>query len=615
MVTGLLTVPSEQAALATLARPDASLAELMQALQQLDRSEAGFRPLSLGIAANITVDLLSTQLRRQAYLAGVRLAVAKGSYDDLVGDAQAHAAAGVDLLVILPFFDNLQPGWEGRLAGLDGAEIEATQADYLSRLELALQAARGVGQVLLLGAHLWNPEVAADSPQQQALQAFNSGLAAAAARHPQVRLIETAGLLARHGAEQAFDARFYYRAKSPYTSGFLGRLARQASLATRGFGSAFHKVLVLDCDNTLWGGILGEDGLDGIKLDRHSFPGNVYWTVQQQLCALEAQGVLLCLASKNNAADVDEVLARHPDMVLGDAQLVAKKVNWNDKPSNLRALARELNLGLESFVFVDDSAFEIEAVREQLPQVRVFQVPVKALQDYPALLRDQIAPLFTAGGVSAESRHKTGQYKALAQAAEARAGFASQQDYLRSLGLKLRLQRNASAQVPRITELMAKSNQFNLTTRRLQAGDVAALMARSPAACVYSFSVSDRLADHGLTGVLICEDQGEDAVAVHSFLMSCRVIGRGVEFAVWRAVVADALARGKRLLRASYLPTAKNAQVADFFDRLGLHQADMTDEMIDETGEGARAYESALDGLVLAESAWVELQEDDDEQA
>lgn len=590
---------SDADALATLARADAPMVEVLQALKSLEASTAAFRRLKVGIAANFTVDLLGTYLRRHAYAAGVRLDVAKGHYDDLVGDAQAHAAAGVELLLILPFFDNLQPSWESQLETLDADIRTAAQADYLNRLELALQAAKSVPQVLLFAGHLMNPDVGAHSAQQQALDAFNAGLADVAARHPQVKLVETAGLLARFGAARAFDARFYFRGKAPYAAGFVDQLAQAAAAATRRFGTQFYKALALDCDNSLWGGIVGEDGLDGIKLDRYSYPGNIFWTVQQQFKALEAQGVLLCLNSKNNPADVDEVLARHPNMVLRDAQIVAKKVNWTDKPSNLRALAAELNLGLDSFVFIDDSAFEIEAVREQLPQVRVFQVP-KALQDYPALVRDEVAPLFTAGGVSAESRGKTQQYRALAQAAEARAGFASQEDYLRSLGLAVTLRRDDEAQLPRITELMAKSNQFNLTTERLQAGDVAALMTR-PDATVYSFSVSDRLAAHGLTGVLITEDRG-DETHVHSFLMSCRVIGRGVEFAVWRAVVADALARGKARLTAAYRPTAKNAQVADFYDRLGLRRSS-------EAADGARFYTAELATVQLAESAWVELRD------
>lgn len=590
--------PDTGAALAVLRRADAPMAEVMQALTQLDRSEAGFRPLRLGLASNVTVDLLATYLRRHAYLAGVRLQVLKGSYDNLLGDVEAFSAQGVDHLIVIPFFDNLQASWEAQLDGLEPDARQAPVADYLARLNLALSKAQGVGQVLLAGAHLWHAPAAFDGAGLQAelLADFNAALREAAGRHGNVRFLDTAAIVSAIGTRQAFDARFYYRGKAPYTPAFINELSRQVSLATRSFGSVFHKVLVLDCDNTLWGGIVGEDGVDGIQLDPYNYPGNIFWNVQQQVLALERQGVLVCLCSKNNPADVEEVLARHEKMVLKPEHLVARRVNWDDKPANLRALAAELNLGLDSFVFVDDSLFELEAVREQLPMVRVFQVPQR-LTDYPALMRE-VSELFLAGGVSAESRSKTRQYRQLSEAASLQAGFASQEDYLRSLGLKVTLQRDATAQIARISELMNKSNQFNLTTCRLMPGEVARLM-ESPQATVYSFSVSDRLADHGITGVLITEEEG-DTVQVHSFLMSCRVIGRGVEFSVWKAVFDDARSRGKTVLRAAYVPSAKNAQVADFFDRLGLTKTG-------ESGDGSRHYEARVDEVRLADSNWVEL--------
>jgi FkbH-like protein len=186
----------------------------------------------------------------------------------------------------------------------------------------------------------------------------------------------------------------------------------------------------------------------------------------------------------------------------------------------------------------------------------------------------------------------------LAQAAELRSGFASQEDYLRSLAVVVTLRRNDLTQVARIAELIGKSNQFNLTTQRLSAGEVAALMSQD-GVTVYSFAVTDRLADHGLAGVLITVGEG-DAVRVHSFLMSCRVIGRGAEFAVWRTVVNDALSLGKRHLLAAYRPTAKNAQVADFYDRLGLHGSD-------EVGDGSRSYTVQLEQFQLPPTTGVEL--------
>jgi FkbH-like protein len=591
-------VACDQQPLELLRREDTPQYEVMAALTSLDASTSPFRSLKLGILSNITVDLLAVFLRRQAYLTGVRLQVAKGTYDDAIGDAQSHQNAGVDIILILLFFDNLQPSWESQLASMSETDRDAVQNDALGRLDIALNSARDVGQILILGAHLCSPHVGDDSPQQKALTSFNDGLIQLTSRHPQARFIGTSGLLARFGADHAFDTRFYFRAKAPYTARFMDQLAHEVAISTRSFGQVFHKVLVLDCDNTLWGGIVGEEGLEGIQLNRFSYPGNVFWTVQQQILQLERQGVLICLCSKNNYSDVNEVIRLHPDMVLRDEYIVASKINWEDKPANLRALASELNLGLDSFVFLDDSAFEVSAVKEQLPQVRVFQVP-DALHDYPTMLREQVTPLFLAGGVSAENHEKTQQYRNLLEAAQLQASFASHDDYLYSLNLVLYVERDALNQLPRITELMAKSNQFNLTTERLSAGDLATLMARSDAT-VYSFSVTDRLAQHGLTGVLITEDHNE-VVFVHSFLMSCRVIGRGVEFAVWRAVIADALTRGKLRLKARYRVSEKNAQVADFYDQLGLVRTC-------DTQEGGREYEADLCKLKLTKSLWIRVE-------
>ena len=589
---------NHEAALAVLRRDDASMAEVMRALTELDRAELNLRRQRIGIAANITLDLLALYLRRHAYLAGVRLEVHTGSYDNLLDDVQTCSARGVDHLLVIPFFDNLQASWEARIEGLSEAARQAPMHDYLARLELGLISASHLGNVFLCGAHAWHAAAAFDGADacSEGLAEFNAALRETATRHANARFIDLADIVATLGRQQAFDARFYYRGKAPYRPAFMNELARRVGLATRGFGGAFHKVLVLDCDNTLWGGVIGEDGIAGLQLDPHSYPGNIFWTVQQQVCALERQGVLVCLCSKNNEADVEQALTQHEHMVLGGEHVVARRVNWNDKPGNLEALAVELNLGLDSFVFVDDSAFEVEAVRTRLPMVRVFQVPQR-LTDYPAMMRE-IAALFLAGGLNAPDASRTRQYRQLAAAASLRAGFASQQDYLRSLGLKVRLQRDATEQIGRIAELTNKSNQFNLTTRRLMPGDVARLM-QAEGATVYSFAVSDRLAEHGLTGVLITEDEG-DAVLVHTFLMSCRVIGRGVEFSVWKRVLDDARSRGKTVLRAAYVPSAKNAQVADFFDRLGLPLTAQGDD-------GSRHYQAEVAQVQLADSNWVEI--------
>lgn len=581
-------------ALNVLASKDATMAEVLSALSALDAVDHCGRTLKLGVTANITVDLLTTYLRRHAYLAGVRLEVIPGSYDAMLNDIKHFADLKVDHALIVPFFDNVQPAWETQLETISEDERQATILAWLAQLGLALREAGPMGRVTVVGAHLWNSTAFGES--RDLLDVFNDMLKKLVGDHANAHFLDTTGIVAHLGEESAFNPRFYYRGKAPYTAAYLDELARQFALSTRGFGSYFYKVLALDCDNTLWGGIVGEDGVGGIRLDPYDYPGNVFWAVQQHLRHLEAEGVLLCLCSKNNNRDVEEVFAKHPYMVLTDEQIVAKQLNWKPKVENLKELAQELNLGLESFVFIDDSDFELESVRTQLPQVRTVRVPEK-LTDYPATIAD-VAALFLAPGTPQEGKAKTRQYKQLAAAAAEAGSFQDHDDYLRSLNLKLRIYRDARDHVARIAELAQKSNQFNLTTRRYTAGEITALMDRSDAT-VYSFDVSDRFGDCGITGVIVLDFTSHDAT-VDAFFMSCRVIGRGIEFAVWRAVLADARRLGKRRLLATYIPSDKNAQVADFYERLGL--------TVDEIDDGIICrYSADLGNVPLADNDWVEL--------
>jgi len=574
--------------------PAATMAEVLGALTTLDKADHTGPKVKLGIAANITVDLLADYLRRHAYLAGVRLEVVKGSYDDLLNNVVNFVEQEIDHVLVIPFFDNLHVAWESQVDVLPADARAAPMMAWLSELKLALDQAATVGSVTLAGTHLWNS--VSYGITGEAVLEFNRALMDLANARANTRYFDTAGIVLRVGEKDAFDPRFYYTGKAPYAPAFFDEFARRFALSTRGFGSYFYKVVVLDCDNTLWGGIIGEDGLSGIALDPYDYPGNVYWVVQQQLRQLESQGILLCLCSKNNPADAEEVFERHPNAVLSEEHFAAKKLNWDPKPANLKALAHELNLGLDSFIFIDDSEFELAAVRAQLPQVRTFQVP-KKLTNFPGLISG-VMEICLAGGISSESKGKTRQYQNLAVAAAAEDEFASHEDYLRSLRLKVRIHRDARQHITRIAELTQKSNQFNLTTRRYSPGDITALMER-PDATVYSFEVSDRFGDYGITGVIVLDLATEDA-KVDAFLMSCRVIGRGVEFAVWPAVLTDLKKQGKRGLSATYLPSAKNKQVSDFFDRLGLSKTE-------ESHERGHQYYAEANGDHLKESDWVEL--------
>lgn len=582
---------------AVLNKADSTMTQLMQAVATLEK-DASLRTLSIGLSSSATINLLGLYLRRHALLTGARLDIHMGNYDDPIGDVDLFLRAGVEHMLLLPFFDNLLPSFEAQLENLSPDVIAAKELEVRDRYRITLEKAKSFKTIYLCSYHRMGhaADVSGTDTVTIVLARFNQALREVAANFANVRLIDTTDVVRAVGQADSFDARFYYRNKAPYTGPYISELARRIASSSRGFGSHFYKVLVLDCDNTLWGGVIGEDLLGGIKLGPYDYPGNIFWRMQHEFAALERSGILLCLCSKNNPADVDEVLQNHPDIVLKSSQIVVKKVNWNDKPSNLRELAKELNVGLDSMIFLDDSSFECEAVRQQLPMVKTMQVP-GTLSEYPRLVRE-IKELFLAGGIAADSRGKTEQYRQRADAVALQAQFDSQDAYLASLELKVELSCNAAASVTRISELSMKSNQFNLTTQRVSEAEVTQMM-QSPDSAVYSLTVSDKFGKAGLTGVVFVHYL--DGVAhIDNFLMSCRVIGRGVETAIWAHLANNATQRGCTALRAVYTPSAKNAQVADFYDRLGL-------PLTQETAEGAKHYSVALNTFTPPVTPWIEL--------
>lgn len=595
-LTNVEALVLRKAALAALDQADSTMSQLMQAVSELEKEDQP-RKLKIGVSSSVTVDLLNIYLRKHGLLNGTSIELVAGNYDDPIGDMDLFEQAGVDQIVMLPFFDNLMPSFEAQLENLDATIIDAKELELRQRYRMVFEKSSAIPSIYLGTFHRMGSS--ADASGQDAVATvvarFNAALLEEAAAYTNIRIIDAEDIVRTVGQLAAFDRRFYFRNKAPYTGTFMNELARRIAAASRGFGAHYYKVLALDCDNTLWGGVVGEDLLDGIKLGPYDYPGNIFWRMQQEFSMLEQQGILLALVSKNNAADVEEVLQQHPDMVLKETQIVAKKVNWDDKPSNLRALAKELNLGLDSFVFLDDSSFECEAVRQQLPMVKTVQVPA-TLSDYPRVVAE-IKSLFLSGGIAADSKAKTEQYRQRAGAEGLKAQFNTQEEYLQSLELKVELTRNARASAARISELSQKSNQFNLTTHRYSVSEIEQMMEGESHA-VYSLVVSDKFGNAGLTGVVVIRYEGKVAI-VENFFMSCRVIGRGVETCIWNQIVADAVKRGYTQLHSEYIPSPKNAQVADFFDRLGIP---MTNE-----SAGAKQYTIASADFVAPANPWIEM--------
>lgn len=397
-----------------------------------------------------------------------------------------------------------------------------------------------------------------------AVQRLNADLRKFAGEH-RVSLLALDHHAARDGISAWHSEIFWHQAKQdvvPTAAPLYGDLVGRLLAAAVGRSA---KCAVLDLDNTLWGGVVGDDGLDGLVLGQGSAEGEAFLAFQQYLKALSARGVILAVCSKNDEANALAVFERHPEMLLRRSDIACFIANWQDKAANIRQIAQELNIGLDSIVFIDDNPFERHLVRGALPMVAVPEFP-----EEPALMAQCIADAgyFEALNLTEEDRIRGAQYQANTQRAAMAASTTDLDGYLRSLDMRLLWTRFDRAGLSRITQLINKTNQYNLTTRRYQEADVAAMIG-DPSIVGLQLRLTDRFGDNGIIAIVIVRLAGHDAV-IDSWLMSCRVLGRQVERATLSVLCALVLERGATRLVGRYIPTAKNALVAGHYEKLGF---------------------------------------------
>ncbi|MHC4706357.1 MAG: HAD-IIIC family phosphatase, partial [Planctomycetota bacterium] len=320
------------------------------------------------------------------------------------------------------------------------------------------------------------------------------------------------------------------------------------------------KCIVLDCDNTLWGGIIGEDGMAGIALGPE-YPGNCFVAFQRRLLDMLNRGCLLAICSKNNLHDVQQVIREHPSMVLREENFAAILANWDPKPDNLSLLAEELSLGLDSFLFVDDSPHECRMVRNVLPEMRVVQVPEQPLE-VPFCL-DHLQELEILS-LTDEDRQRFRMYVHNRRRKELAVTCGDLSDYLNSLKMKMRISVNGAEHVSRLSQMTQKTNQFNLTTKRYSEKDIRSFVDDDNW-MVAHFSLSDIFGDNGIVGLMLASDMTSDTVLIDTFLMSCRIIGRRAEEAFLYRMLRSFRELNKLKVKASYIPTSKNSLVEDFW--------------------------------------------------
>jgi FkbH-like protein len=554
-------------------RNQRTLAFVERTLNGLD-TKAHLRPLSVYVLRSVTLEPLGPLLRAHGLAYGLDVRCHFGGYNqfeqELAGRGMLPPAAP-DAVIFAGRVEELAPELAFRFIGTGDR-----RAEILQQLKDRMIGWLDAGQSRWPHAFFlpWNVAEPTHAPlglgeargggQRALIRELNDALASACRDRPSVAGFDLDAVLAAVGRVRAYDTRNMASARLPYSSEALDALARSTARVLSAAFTKRRKCLVLDCDNTLWGGVIGEDGLDGIRLGP-DHPGSAYVAFQRAILNLGDRGIIIALASKNNEADVLHVLRDHPFQQLRESHFAAWRINWNDKAASLRELATELNLGLDAFVFVDDSDFECSWIREQLPEVLVVQAPNDPLA-LVSLIDD--LHVFDSLVVTREDLTRGEMYKAESARHRARAASPSVDAFLESLQMRLSVRPASEGNVVRIAQLTQKTNQFNLTTRRYSEADIRGLFGQE-GVDLFQVCLADRFGEQGLIGTLITR-LVDDVLWVDTFLLSCRVLGRSVEHALVAFLLRHAAARRARSIIGEYIPTAKNAQTAGLYPQFGF---------------------------------------------
>lgn len=566
------------AALALAGRP--SLAQARALAEQARGLLPAQGTLRIGIIHTYSSEMLDPWLAHCAALEGFGLAVHHAPYGlalDQARDGSALVEFAPDLTLLLLQPGDLDPHFSRPLAGLAAVEREALAGAAIDRLMAMLQSLRRqpLGRlVVTLLPDGFGPASGLHDAMDEAGEGgwwagFKAALTARLRGLPMTGLLDLDELLAELGRAGALDRRMWYSARFPWSAAGALELSRRVVALAVLTRRPPLKVIAVDADNTLWGGVIGEDGMAGIALGPE-YPGNCFVDFQRRLLALQSRGFLLVLCSKNNPQDVAEVLRDHPHMLLRPHHFAAERVNWQPKIDNLRSMAGELSLGLDSFLMVDDSDYECAALRRELPEVEVVRVPARPVE-VPFCL-ERVARLEVLG-VTGEDRARTALYGQERERRAAREGMAGEgvdlEAYLRSLGMRMRIGIDDRGALARLAQMTRKTNQFNLTTRRHDEARLAGMIA-APDWMVAHFALADSFGDSGIVGLAQLRRAGDGLVVLDNLLMSCRVIGRRAEEAFLAALMRRLAGEGQRVIEAEFIPTAKNALAADFLAGMGF---------------------------------------------
>ncbi|HWR52133.1 MAG TPA: HAD-IIIC family phosphatase [Bryobacteraceae bacterium] len=545
-----------------------SLAAYSAAARKL-RSAAGLKPFRVALLANHTLDI-GTALGVEAARRGLALELYQAGYDqyrqELLNAGGGLDAFRPDAVLVSLNLESTFPGVSGATCAVTTGLPSAREWAESLRAVLGSYRERSAVPIFVLdfippvhdmdgvfgggGLFGWTMEL-------------NGVLRAVAAGLPSVFVIDAAKLACSTTLAEWRDPRMWLLARAGINPKKFPLLAARIARSFAALTRPAAKCLVLDLDNTLWGGVLGDAGADGVLCADTDYPANAYAGFQRAVVALRSRGVLLAVASKNDRESVDDVFGRRREMPLKSGHISDWEVHWGPKPESLQRIAERLNIGLDSLVFLDDNPAEVDLVRMTLPQVRAYVMPKRPEEFAPFLasLED-----FDQLWLSAEDLRRAELYEARKKTAEIAATSTDLESFYRSLRTVVTPEPASPANFDRLVQLIHKTNQFNLTTRRHDAAALKERMDRGSE--LWGFRASDLHGDHGIIAVALL-DFADSACVVDTLLMSCRVIGRTIETAILSFLEERAAARGAGEIRGEYRPTPKNGPARDYYERHG----------------------------------------------
>ena len=541
--------------------------------KNLKRDHTGLPAISLGIIGDCATQHLATALRGWGYEKGIAYQVFDSDYNQIDAQTMDPASELYDFHPAYVMIVNCTDALYRQFTGTPASRRSSFAEDICQRMTEVWSriAANSKARILQFNFPVWDDRIFGDFGSKTAdsflfqTRKLNMLLAEKSSEFKNVFLCDIDGVQSRVGEQALRDAKMFCIAKMPFRTEILPVIAQTVTDTVLAAEGKIKKCVILDLDNTLWGGVVGDDGTEGIHIGELG-SGHAFTRFQTWLKELKNRGIILCVCSKNNEENAKAPFLHHPEMVLRLEDISVFVANWEEKPANIRYIRDVLNIGMDSMVFLDDNPFEREAVRALLPEVTVPELPENP-EDYVDFLRGE--SLFGTASYSAEDGMRTDRYRAEAQRVSLQSQCGDYDSYLQSLEMVAQAKPFDSYHFPRIAQLTQRSNQFNLRTVRYTEQEIAAIASDDRYLTLY-FTLKDKFGDHGLICAVIMEKRGDQELFIDTYLMSCRVLKRGMEEFIINTIIRTAAEHGFQKVTGEYLPTAKNAMVADIYERLGF---------------------------------------------